>query len=284
MRFWLQYHNYDKLGYLPGSYKTKAADLSTLDTSDYDPSCITTSKRAICDAIGDVAFFILGYGKDKKYLLWSWCVIEDVYEGDEGEYEGVGPGCVLNPPPLLTGREFDAFRKKNANFSLGFRDISNLPFLGRLCALAQEYGCFDLSESYADALHAIPQEVHRTDGLVEGALRVVTVNAYERNPEARRECIVAHKPRCVVCGFDFGLAYGPEFAGLIHVHHLRPLSEVGGEYVVDPVEDLRPVCPNCHAVIHHRGRLRSIDEVRQLLAQQRQAAPGTSCEAQGKGQ
>jgi predicted HNH restriction endonuclease len=101
----------------------------------------------------------------------------------------------------------------------------------------------------------------------------VAVNAYERNPEARRECIVAHEPRCFVCGFDFGLAYGPEFAGLIHVHHLRPLSEVGGEYVIDPVEDLRPVCPNCHAVIHYRGQLRSIDEVRQLLAQQRRAEP-----------
>ena len=72
---------------------------------------------------------------------------------------------------------------------------------------------------------------------------------------------------CVICGFDFGSVYGSEFAGFIHVHHLRQLSDVGGEYVVDPVADLRPVCPNCHAVIHHGGRLRSIDEVRQLLAQ-----------------
>jgi hypothetical protein len=74
--------------------------------------------------------------------------------------------------------------------------------------------------------------------------------------------------RDVVCGFDFGAVYGAEFAGFIHVHHLRPLSEIRGEYVVDPVADLCPVCPNCHAVIHHGGRVRSVEEVRQLLGQQ----------------
>jgi predicted HNH restriction endonuclease len=36
--------------------------------------------------------------------------------------------------------------------------------------------------------------------------------------------------------------------------------------VVDPVDDLRPVCPNCHAVLH-LSQCRSIEEVRQLLAQ-----------------
>jgi predicted HNH restriction endonuclease len=93
----------------------------------------------------------------------------------------------------------------------------------------------------------------------------VTVNAYERNPEARRQCIAAYGAACCICGFLFGAVYGPEAEGYIHVHHLRPLSDIGGEYVVDPVEDLRPVCANCHAVLHLGGRCRSIDEVRQLL-------------------
>ena len=34
---------------------------------------------------------------------------------------------------------------------------------------------------------------------------------------------------------------------------------------VDPVADLRPVCPNCHAVIHLGGACRTIEEVRRLL-------------------
>jgi 5-methylcytosine-specific restriction enzyme A len=28
------------------------------------------------------------------------------------------------------------------------------------------------------------------------------------------------------------------------------LSEIKEEYEVDPVKDLKPLCPNCHAIIH----------------------------------
>lgn len=113
-----------------------------------------------------------------------------------------------------------------------------------------------------------PDEVHPAAQLVEGAVCRITVNAYERNPEARRQCIAAHGTDCCICGFSFGAVYGAEADGYIHVHHVRPLSEVGGEYVVDPVEDLRPVCPNCHAVLHLGERCRTIEEVRQLLGRQ----------------
>ena len=101
--------------------------------------------------------------------------------------------------------------------------------------------------------------------VVEGARYRVVVSAYERDPEARRQCIAAHGTACCVCGFRFGAMYGPVAEGFVHVHHLRPLSEAGGAHRVDPVEDLRPVCPNCHAVLHLGGRCRSIEEVRQLL-------------------
>lgn len=115
----------------------------------------------------------------------------------------------------------------------------------------------------------LPEEVVETATLVEGAVRQITVNAYERNPEARQRCIEAHGTSCCVCGFSFGAVYGEVADGYIHVHHLRPLSEVSGEYVVDPVADLRPVCPNCHAVLHLGGQCRSIEEVRQLMERSR---------------
>jgi hypothetical protein len=115
----------------------------------------------------------------------------------------------------------------------------------------------------------LPEEVAESPTLFEGAVRKVTVNAYERNPVARQECVAAHGTTCCVCGFSFGAVYGPQAEGYIHVHHIRPLSEVGGEYIVDPVEDLRPVCPNCHAVLHLGGQSRSIEEVKQLLDQPR---------------
>src|SRR5262249_48094101 len=85
---------------------------------------------------------------------------------------------------------------------------------------------------------------------------------------ARTQCIEHYGTNCSVCEFNFGAVYGPIAAGLIHVHHLRPLSEVGGEYVVNPIADLRPVCPNCHAVMHRHSPPYSIEEVRGFMHQQ----------------
>jgi 5-methylcytosine-specific restriction protein A len=117
----------------------------------------------------------------------------------------------------------------------------------------------------------LPEEVAEPSLYAEGACRRVSVNAYERDEKARRRCIEHHGTKCCICGFSFGGVYGEEAEGYIHVHHRRPLSEVGGGYVVDPVEDLRPVCPNCHAVLHLDRRCRTIEEVRHLLERQRHA-------------
>lgn len=88
--------------------------------------------------------------------------------------------------------------------------------------------------------------------LKEGAKKQVLVNSYERNYKARQQCIDHYGCHCSVCGFDFAKYYGDEFEGKIHVHHLRALSEVNEEYEVDPIKDLRPVCPNCHLALHSK--------------------------------
>lgn len=113
---------------------------------------------------------------------------------------------------------------------------------------------------------AMPNEVSSGERLVEGAVRQVTVNAYERNPVARARCIEVHGAVCVVCNFDFGATYGSSASGFIHVHHIKSLASIGAEYEVDPVEDLRPLCPNCHAVIHMANPPRSIEEVKAMLS------------------
>src|SRR5262249_44600044 len=86
----------------------------------------------------------------------------------------------------------------------------------------------------------------------EGAVFRVVVNAYERDPRARAACIRYHGSECCTCGFSFERVYGPEMAGRIQVHHLKELSRVGRGYRVNPVRDLRPLCPNCHVVAHSR--------------------------------
>jgi predicted HNH restriction endonuclease len=118
------------------------------------------------------------------------------------------------------------------------------------------------------AIVVFPDEIDEEDAktLPEGAVTKRLVNKFERNAVARERCIKKYGPICTVCGFSFGATYGTVVSGFIHVHHLLQLSEVGTAYKVDPIADLRPVCANCHAVIHHRpGRAYTIEEVRSFL-------------------
>lgn len=102
--------------------------------------------------------------------------------------------------------------------------------------------------------------------LVEGALKAVAADRYERSRAARQACIQAHGATCAICGFDFAKAYGPQFAGIIQVHHIVPLHETGKAHEVDPIRDLIPVCPNCHVALHAKpGGTYTPDELRALM-------------------
>ncbi len=125
----------------------------------------------------------------------------------------------------------------------------------------------------------IPEEIAWQGRIVEGASRKISVNAYERNREARRECLRYYGTSCAVCEIDLELIYGPMAQGFIHVHHLKPLSEIDEEYEVNPISDLRPVCPNCHAIIHLGGKTRTIEEVRKIMLE---AEETTLLESEGR--
>ncbi|MDP1624460.1 MAG: hypothetical protein Q8L64_01695 [bacterium] len=56
----------------------------------------------------------------------------------------------------------------------------------------------------------------------------------------------------------------------MHVHHLTPLSTIGAEYQVDPIKDMRPVCPNCHVVIHKKEPPLSVEKVREIVSRQKE--------------
>ncbi|NJL90662.1 MAG: hypothetical protein HC916_13405 [Coleofasciculaceae cyanobacterium SM2_1_6] len=111
----------------------------------------------------------------------------------------------------------------------------------------------------------LSEEVSDDQNLIEGSVCQVTINSHERNPEARRRCIEHYGTSCCVCGFNFEEKFGSIAQGFIHVHHLKPLSEIRKEYEIDPVADLRPVCPNCHAIIHLGGKTRTLEEVKSWL-------------------
>ena len=128
-----------------------------------------------------------------------------------------------------------------------------------------KYGYFKPETDARDRSDLFPQQVD--DGsFSEGSVETVLINQYERNAAARAACIQHYGSKCYICGFDFAAVYGSDFDGYIHVHHLCPLSSIGAEYTINPIADLRPVCPNCHAVIHKKDPCYTIEEVRVMLA------------------
>lgn len=111
-----------------------------------------------------------------------------------------------------------------------------------------------------------PDEV---DGeFVEGAVRRVIVNAYERSPDARAQCIARYGARCAVCSMSFEERYGEIGTGFIHVHHKKPLAIRRGENRLRPKTDLVPVCPNCHAMLHTQEPPLGIEELQAIMNQQ----------------
>ncbi len=111
----------------------------------------------------------------------------------------------------------------------------------------------------------LPEEIPISEKFQEGTVQKRLLDVYERNPKARRECIAHYGARCQICEFDFYKKYGEIGKGLIHVHHLKPLSEVRRGYEVDPIRDLLPVCPNCHAVLHNRTPPFTVEEIKHNL-------------------
>lgn len=100
---------------------------------------------------------------------------------------------------------------------------------------------------------------------IEGKTKSTFRNIYERNPKAREICIKHYGTTCLVCSFDFKDTYGEIGNGFIHVHHLVPISSIKKEYQLDAIRDLRPVCPNCHAMIHKRVPPYTISELKEQL-------------------
>lgn len=109
-------------------------------------------------------------------------------------------------------------------------------------------------------------DIKEDDVYIEGAAKMVLVNKYERSSVARGKCIEYHGCNCSICGMNFETVYGEIGNGFIHIHHKISLSEIKENYVLDYKNDLIPVCPNCHAMLHRKlnGKTLSMEEVKQI--------------------
>ena len=125
--------------------------------------------------------------------------------------------------------------------------------------------CWFAVDARADSPE-LAEELNRESVFPEGAKSQIVVNAYERNKDARAECLSHHGRSCAVCDFNFGKEFGDLGEGFIHVHHRIPISTSSGINNINPIDDLIPVCPNCHAMLHRTADTMAIEDLKELRA------------------
>lgn len=211
-------------------------------------------------AVGDL---MLIYRSDKIREIQYLCRIEKVNMSpeeciDDTEFwkNGIKPADQRYYRARLIRKIDGIGLTYNALKAHGLR--SNFQNVLRLSSLGEDVesyvlACLNGTESIDDDMAGYP----------EGAKETIVVNKYERDPRNRKACIDYYGCQCQACGMDFGKMYGPLAEGFIHVHHVVPVSKLDNNYIINPVKDLIPLCPNCHAMVHH---LRiSVEDLRRQL-------------------
>lgn len=152
----------------------------------------------------------------------------------------------------------------------------SLPFLQEHGLKAAPQGPIKLNEALEPYISSIfstandeyfPETIESSPEIFEGIKKQVSVNKYERSSIARAKCIEAHGHSCKICNFNFEETYGELGKEFIHVHHITPIHSIGKNYKIDYVNDLIPVCPNCHAMLHRQinGKYYSVSELTKLV-------------------
>lgn len=212
--------------------------------------------------VGDDFFIFCGVGVPGR----TGHQYENFFEGDELVWRGKTNSRVHHPQIqslLSPGRKVYVFFREDDRAPFTFAGLGTpLDYKDEKPVLVR----WGFSDPMKPGVTMIPEEIGAAGAVLEGAKKTITVNVYERDASARRRCIERWKCVCVVCDFDFEKTYGELGLGYIHVHHLKPLGEIREAYELDPEEDLRPVCPNCHAMLHRRTPALSIEELRGCLS------------------
>lgn len=220
--------------------------------------------------------FIMRLGKEPKGIFASGWAKSNVYEGEH--WEAGNPDTAL-----FIDMDLDVLLDPDNTKILSLQELEALApdqnWTPQGSGISINEQCLgDLEDRWARHLTGDSSGHGATRvlgdlALTEGAVRRTISNWYERSPEARNECLKHYGPKCMVCDIDYGRMYGNIGKGLIQVHHVKPLSQTGRQYRVDPVKDLRPVCPNCHAIIHKKEPIYGVEELKKIVHANRGSSP-----------
>ena len=228
------------------------------DGEQYDMywSCGNTKKIIVGDT-----FFLIKLGVEPKGIIGCGYVSSPPYPLPHWDEEKAKEGLtslrtdllfkVLSEMPIISIEQLQA-RYPAYNWSPQASGLSvPEPIASELFAQIQESPAFGFSIPSANEVRLY----------AEGKSKTVTTKTYDRSPLARQACIEHYGHTCCVCGFNFEKAYGQLGANYIEVHHLKPVADIGEEYLIDPIKDLRPVCANCHRMLHKQRPPLSVEEL-----------------------
>lgn len=105
---------------------------------------------------------------------------------------------------------------------------------------------------------------YRIEGAFEGKVTEEVSLKYERNRSNRSICLAVHGYDCKACGMNMKKRYLDLHSEFVHVHHINPVSE-SGIVRFDPINDLIPLCPNCHQVAHLKNPPYTVSEIREMI-------------------
>jgi predicted HNH restriction endonuclease len=100
----------------------------------------------------------------------------------------------------------------------------------------------------------------------EGFKKQIVIEVGKRDQKLIKQAKKEHGIRCSVCKMTFEEVYGEHGKGFIEMHHLYPVK--GGERK-NTVDDLRPVCANCHRMLHRGSELMSIEDLIRIVNEQK---------------
>ena len=173
----------------------------------------------------------------------------DIYKTNSaGKIDIIINGKVVNDESFLTNEdEWKDFSIKFVEFPFEYSDNEIIRVLDLLIGMM--LSLFD----------------YTIQGFEEGTKKLETSIKYERNPINRKICLAYKGYKCSICGFDFEKMYGEKGKNTIEVHHINPVSSYDENYVVKPLEDLIPLCSNCHTMIHKKYPPYKVEELKSMV-------------------
>jgi len=177
--------------------------------------------------------------------------IEVNYKGEIGVYPSLPDSCIFSFSSNLLNEIAD-------DIYYGIKKTVDLAIQKPLNPAVKRNNNFQLL-SVLDINNVILPA--KGDGSIEGRAYTYEMTAYERDPSNRAKCIEFFGYNCQICGFNFERKYGEVGEKYIQVHHIEPLSESKKSVFVNPIEDLIPVCANCHCMLHSKKPALKPDEL-----------------------